>query len=158
MVGMMENAFINVKNRSHSVTAEVEVPAGGARGVVLAQAGRFAGWSLYFREGRPEYAYNWIGREVTTVASAETVPPGRATVRLDFEYDGGGLGKGGRATLSVDGKKVAEGRIERTMPLLFSGDEGADVGMDEETPVTSAYPERDNRFNGRIHGVTIDLR
>jgi arylsulfatase len=158
MVGMMENAFINVKNRSHSVTAEVEVPAGGASGVVIAQAGRFAGWSLYFKDGRPAYAYNWIGREVVTVEATEAVPPGPATIRMDFAYDGGGYGKGGTASLSVGGRKVAERRIERTVAMVFSGDEGTDVGMDEATPVTDAYPAHDNRFTGRIRRVTVDLK
>jgi hypothetical protein len=110
MTGMLENAFINIKNRSHTITAEVEIPSGGANGVVIAQAGRFAGWSLYFKDGKPVYDYNWIGRQHYTVAAPQPVPPGKATVRLDFAYDGGGLGKGGTATLSVNGRKVAEGR------------------------------------------------
>lgn len=158
MTGMMENAFINVKNRSKSITAQVEIPAGGARGVVLAQAGRFGGWSLYFQDGRPAYVYNMVGLERYTVAASEPVPPGPATIRLDFAYDGGGLGKGGRATLSVNGRRAAEGRIPRTVPLVFSADEGADVGVDEGTPVTEAYPPRNNRFTGRIHKVTIEVK
>jgi arylsulfatase len=158
MTGMMENAFINVKNRSHTITAEVEIPAGGANGVVLAQAGRFAGWSLYFTDGKPAYVHNWIGREHYTVAAAEPVAPGKATIRLDFAYDGGGLGKGGTVTLSVNGQKVAAGRITHTVPLVFSGDEGADVGVDEGTPVTDAYKEGDNRFTGTIHRVTVEVK
>jgi arylsulfatase len=158
MTGMMENAFINVKNRSHTITAEVEIPAGGANGVVLAQAGRFAGWSLYFTDGKPAYVHNWIGREHYTVAAAEPVAPGKATIRLDFAYDGGGLGKGGTVTLSVNGHKVAAGRITHTVPLVFSGDEGADVGVDEGTPVTDAYKEGDNRFTGTIHRVTVEVK
>jgi arylsulfatase len=158
MTGMMENAFINVKNRSHTITAEVEIPAGGANGVVLAQAGRFAGWSLYFTDGKPAYVHNWIGREHYTVAAAEPAAPGKATIRLDFAYDGGGLGKGGTVTLSVNGQKVAVGRITHTVPLVFSGDEGADVGVDEGTPVTDAYKEGDNRFTGTIHRVTVEVK
>jgi arylsulfatase len=158
MTGMMENAFINVKNRSHTITAEVEIPAGGASGVVIAQAGRFAGWSLYFRDGRPAYVHNWIGRQRYTVTAIEPVAAGRATVRLDFAYDGGGLGKGATATLSVNGRPVAEGRIAHTVPLVFSGDEGVDVGVDEGTNVTDAYREGDNRFTGRIHKVTIEVK
>ena len=158
MTGMLDNAFINVKNRSTSITAEVEIPAGGANGVVLAQGGRFAGWSLYFKDGKPAYAYNWVGRQHYTVSAPLPVAPGRATIRLDFVYDGGGLGKGGTATISVNGQKVAEGRIEHTVPLLFSGDEGADVGVDEATPVTDAYKEGDNRFTGRIHKVTVEVK
>jgi len=158
MTGMMENAFINVKNRSHSITAEVEIPSGGANGVVIAQAGRFAGWSLYFKGGKPEYVYNWIGRERYTVAAPQPVASGKATIRVDFAYDGGGLGKGATATLSVNGKKAAEGRIAHTVPLVFSGDEGADVGVDEATPVTDAYKEGDNRFTGKIHKVTVEVK
>jgi arylsulfatase len=158
MTGILENAFINVKNRSHTITAEVEIPSGGANGVVIAQAGRFAGWSLYLKDGKPAYVHNWIGRERYTVTASEPIPPGKATIRLDFTYDGGGLGKGATATLSVGGQKVAEGRIEHTVPLAFSGDEGADVGVDEATPVTDAYKEDDNRFTGKIHKVTIELQ
>jgi arylsulfatase len=158
MTGMMENAFINVKNRSYTITADVEIPSGGANGVVLAQAGRFAGWSLYFKDGKPAYVYNWLGRELYTVAAPEPVAPGKATIRLDFAYEGGGLGKGGTATLLVNGQKAAEGRIDKTAAGLHSGDEGADVGVDEATNVTDAYKEGDNRFTGKIHKVTIDVR
>jgi arylsulfatase len=158
MTGMMENAFINVKNRSHTITAEVEIPSGGANGVLIAQAGRFAGWSLYFKDGKPAYAYNFIGRQIYTVSATESVAPGKATVRMDFVYDGGGLAKGGTATLSVNGKKTAEGRVEHTAPFVFSGDEGTDVGLDEATNVTDAYKEGDNRFTGKIHKVTVEVK
>jgi arylsulfatase len=158
MTGMMENAFINVKNRSHTITAELEIPTGGANGVVIAQAGRFAGWSLYFKDGKPAYVYNFIGRQRYTVAATEPVAAGKATVRFDFAYDGGGLGKGGTGTLSVNGQKVAEGRIDHTVPLAFSGDEGTDVGVDEATNVTDAYKEGDNRFSGKIHKVTVEVK
>jgi arylsulfatase len=158
MTGMMENAFINVKNRSHSITAEVEVPSGGANGVVIAQAGRFAGWSLYFKDGKPAYAYNFIGRQIYTVSATEAVTAGKATVRMDFAYDGGGLAKGGTVTLSVNGKKAAEGRVEHTAPFAFSAEEGTDVGVDEGTNVTDAYKESDNRFTGKINKVTVQVK
>ncbi|HZY30041.1 MAG TPA: arylsulfatase, partial [Candidatus Methylomirabilis sp.] len=141
-----------------SITAEVEIPKGGANGVVIAQAGRFAGWSLYFKDGKPAYVHNWIGRERYTVAAAEPVAPGKATVRVDFAYDGGGYGKGATATLSVNGQKVAEGRIAHTVPFVFSGDEGTDVGVDEATNVTDAYKEGDNRFTGKIHKVAVEVK
>jgi arylsulfatase len=147
-----------VKNRSKTITAEVEIPAGGGNGVILAQGGRFAGWSLYFRDGRPAYAYNFVGLQHFTVEAPEPVAPGRASIRLDFAYDGGGPAMGGLATLSVNGQKVAEGRIEHTVAGIFSGDEGADVGVDEGTNVTDAYPEGDNRFTGRLHKVTIEVK
>jgi arylsulfatase len=158
MTGIMENAFIDVKNRSHTITAEVEIPPGGANGVILAQAGRFGGWSLYLKEGKPAYTYNWIGRERTTVAAAEALAAGKATLALDFDYDGGGRGKGATATLSVNRRKVGEKRIPHTNPNLFSIDEGADVGVDEGTPVSDDYDEKENRFTGRIEKVTVEAR
>jgi hypothetical protein len=158
MAGIGENAFINVKNTSHTISADVEIPAGGAKGVVIAQAGRFGGWSLYFKDGKPSYAYNWIGRKVTTIASDEPLPAGRATILVDFAYDGGGRGKGANVTLSINGKVVAQGRIENTNGNLFSADEGADVGIDEGTPVTEAYTSHNSRFTGKINKITIELK
>jgi arylsulfatase A-like enzyme len=159
MTGMTENTFINVKNRSKTITADVEIPQGGANGVILAQGGRFGGWSLYLKDGKPAYTYNFVGLQRYTVASPQSLPPGMATVKLDFAYDGGGPGKGGMATLSVNGEKVAEGRIEKTTPYIFSADEGADVGMDEETPVTEAYQAGvKSRFTGRIQKVTVEVK
>jgi len=158
MTGMLENAFINVKNRSSTVTAEVEIPEGGANGVILAQGGRFGGWSLYMKDGKPMYVYNLDRLERTTVAAIQAIPPGKATIELDFAYDGGGPGKGGTATLSVNGQKAAQQRIARTTANVFSLDEGADVGMDEDTPVTADYKERDNRFTGQIHKVSVELK
>jgi arylsulfatase len=140
------------------IDAELEIPAGGANGVVLAQAGRFGGWSLYFNDGAPAFAYNWIGRETYTVAAPRALPPGPALVRLDFAYDGGGPGRGGTATLSVNGEAVATGRIAHTNPMMFSVDEGADVGVDEGTPVTEAYTSLGSRFTGTIRRVTVEVR
>ena len=158
MKGMSENVFLNVKNRSLTITADVEIPQGGANGVVLAQGGRFGGWSLYFKDGKPTYTYNFIGLQRFSVAAAQAVPAGKATIRLDFGYDGGGLGKGGLGTLYANGTKVAEGRIERTQPIIFSADETADVGEDDATPVTEDYKAYDNKFTGKILRVTIDVR
>ncbi len=135
MIGISENVFINVKNRSHTITAEVEIPKNGANGVILAQAGRFGGWSLYLKDGRPTYTYNWLGLQRYTVAAKQALPAGKATIRFEFAYDGGGVGKGGVGTLFVNGKNVATSRIERTQCCAFSADEGADVGADEGTPV-----------------------
>ena len=123
MKGMSENVFLNVKNRSLTITADVEIPQGGANGVILAQGGRFGGWSLYMKDGKPIYVYNFLGLQRFTVASPQAVPAGKATIRFEFAYDGGGLGKGGLATIYVNDKKVAEGRIERTQPMIFSADE-----------------------------------
>jgi arylsulfatase len=158
MVGLSENAFINVKNRSLSITADVDIPAGGANGVILAQAGRFGGWSLYLKDGKPTYTYNFLGLQEYTVGAPAALAAGKATIRMNFDYDGGGIGKGGTATMLVNGAKVASGRIERTQGMLFSADETAGVGQDDATPVTTAYKEHDNTFTGKIIKVTIDVK
>ncbi|HEY3712507.1 MAG TPA: arylsulfatase [Amycolatopsis sp.] len=152
-----EETTPNVKNRSHAVTADLEVPAEPATGVVIAQGGRFGGWALYFTAGRPAYVYNYFGLELFTIAATAILPPGRHEVRLDFDYDGGGLGRGGTAVLTVDGEKQATGRVERTIPYYFSFDETLDVGVDLGTPVTDDYPALDNTFTGVIHTVRVDL-
>jgi arylsulfatase A-like enzyme len=158
MKGMSENVFINVKNRSLTITADVETPTGGASGVILAQGGRFGGWSLYFKGGKPVYAYNFLGLERFTVAAAQAVPAGKASIRFEFAYDGSGAGKGGLATIYANDKKVAEGRIERTQPTIFSADETADVGEDDATPVTEDYKAYDNKFTGKILKVKVDVK
>jgi arylsulfatase A-like enzyme len=157
MTGMSENVFINTKNRSHTITADVEVPQGGANGVILAQAGRFGGWSFYLQDGKPTYTYNWLGLHRYTVAAEQALPAGKATIRYEFVYDGGGVGKGGTGTLYVNGKNVAAGRIDQTQCCAFSADEGADVGADEGTPVTEAY-QVPFKFTGKIDKVTIELK
>jgi hypothetical protein len=158
MKGMSENVFLNAKNRSLTITADLEIPDGGANGVILAQGGRFGGWSLYMKGGKPIYTYNFLGLERFTVASAKAVPTGKARVRFDFDYDGGGLGKGGLGTIYVNDTKVAEGRIARTQPMIFSADETADVGEDDATPVTEDYKAYDNKFTGKILQVTIEVK
>ena len=158
MVGMSENVFINIKNRSLSMTAELEIPQGGADGVILAQGGRFGGWSLYFKDGKPTYCYNFLGLQETKVTAPQAVAAGKATLRMNFDYEGGGVGKGGTASLSVDGQKVASGRIDRTQPAIFSADETAGVGLDDATPVTADYKQRDNAFTGKIIKVTVEVK
>ena len=158
MMGMSENVFLDMKNRSFTITADVENPKAGANGVILAQGGRFGGWSLYTKAGKPIYVYNFLDLERFTVAAPQALPAGKSTVRLEFAYDGGGLGKGGLATLFVNDKKVAEGRIGRTQPMIFSLDETADVGMDDATPVSEDYKAADNKFTGKILKVTVDVK
>jgi arylsulfatase A-like enzyme len=156
MAGMKENAFINTKNHSYSVTADLDLPQSGASGVILAQGGVHAGWSFYVKDGMPKYAYNYLGA-VTTIASQERLPGGRVTIRYEFAYDGGKPGSGGTGALFINGKKVASGRIEHTIPFLF-GVETADVGMDLYTPVTADYKKGDNKFTGKINKVTVELK
>jgi arylsulfatase len=159
MTGMLENVFLNVKNKSKTITAEVEVPAGGGNGAILVQGGRFGGWGLYVKDGRPGYDYNWLGMQRSSVVATKPLAPGKATIRFDFTYDGGGMGKGGSGALLVNGEKVAEGRIERTQPMIFSADETADVGIDLGTPVVEAIGSgARSRFNGRISRVTIEVK
>jgi arylsulfatase len=125
--------------------------------VILAQAGRFGGWSLYVKDGKPTYTYNWLGLQRYTVAAKQALPAGKATIRFEFAYDGGGIGKGGTGTIFVNDKNVATGRIERTQGGVFSADEGADVGADDGTPVTEAY-KVPFKFTGKIYSVTIALK
>ena len=158
MTGMTENVFINVKNRSHIITAEVEIPEGKAEGVILCQAGRFGGWSLYLKDGRPTYTYNFLGLSKDTIAAPAAVAAGKATIRFEFASDGGKPGAGGLGTILVNGNRVAQGRIDRTQGFVFSADEGADVGVDEGTPVTTDYKANDNAFTGKISKVTVELK
>ncbi len=159
MTGMMEGVFLNVKNRSKTITAEIEVPQGGGNGTVLAQGGRFGGWSLYVKDGVPAYDYNFLGLQRTSIAASKPLAPGKATLKLDFAYDGGGPGKGGVGTLYVNGDKVAEGRIEHTQAGMFSADETADVGIDLGTPVVEAIgAEHASKFTGHIPKVTVEVR
>ncbi len=156
MTGLPENVFIDVKNKSHTISADIDVGDASQTSVILAQGGRFGGWSLYLDKGRPTYTYNFLDRQRFTITAPAALPVGKANVRMEFVYDGGGLGKGGNVTLLVSGKKVAEGRIARTQPAVFSADEGVDVGVDEETPVSQAYQDG-ARFKGKIDKVTIEL-
>ena len=160
MNGMLENSFINVKNSSKTITAEIEVPEEGANGVILTQGGRFGGWCLYMKDGKPAYTYNYLGLSRDLVIADKALAKGKATVVLDFKYDGGGIGKGGMATISVNGKKVAEGRIEKTQPMLYSADETADVGLDNQTPVAEdiGIGREETRFTGKIHKITVEVK
>ena len=158
MTGMSENVFLNVKNKSVTITAGVEVPKDGANGAILVQGGRFGGWALYVKNGVPAYDYNFLGLRSTTIKATQPLAPGKATIRFEFAYDGGGLGKGGTGTLFVNDTKVAEGRIEHTQPMVFSADETADVGIDLATPVVEAIgSEARSRFTGQISKVTIEV-
>jgi len=159
MTGMSENVFLNIKNKSKTITAELDIPENGGNGVIIAQGGRFGGWSLYVKDGKPAYTYNFLGLNSYTVSSQEMLPKGKTKLVFDFTYDGGGLGKGGFGILSVDGRKLAEGRIEKTQPMIFSADETADVGIDDATPVVVGIGEgAATRFTGKIEKVTIDVK
>jgi len=154
---LTENSIVALKNKSHAVTAEIEVPESGAEGVIVAQGGAFGGWSLYVKDGKPAYCYNLFGLQRSKVYGDAEIPAGEHQVRMEFAYDGGGLGKGGTATLYLDGNKVGEGRVENTVPMMFSGDETTDVGSDTGTPVSDDLSPRESIFTGRVRWVEIDL-
>jgi arylsulfatase A-like enzyme len=154
---LSENSILSIKNKSHAVTAALIVPHGGAEGVIIAQGGAFAGWSLYAKEGTLTYCYNLLGLQRFKISSNAPIPAGDPQVRMEFAYDGGGLGKGGTVTLYIDGDKVGEGRVEGTVPMVFSADETADIGSDTASPVSDDYGPTDNAFNGSVLWVQIDL-
>ena len=158
MTHLGENTVLNVKNRSHTITAEFEVGAAGAEGVLIAQGGRFAGWALYVLEGRLAYCHNWFNTEYYYVRAPDALPSGPVTVQYQFDFDGGAPGAGGTGTLLVNGAVVAEERIEKTVPCVFSADETMDIGRDSASPVTADYPSGPaNHFTGDLAWVQIDL-
>jgi Sulfatase len=157
MVGILENAFINVKNRHYTVTASVELRASNTNGVIIAQGGRFGGWTLYMKDGRIHHEYNYFGVERTNIADASALSAGTHVIKYEFVPDAAKPGTGGKCTLFVDGQQVAQGYIPKTVPFAFSADEGADVGLDAETAVSDDYTQADNTFTGTIVKVTIDV-
>ena len=152
-----EGAVPDVKNKSFRISAEVELATGQESGILLTQGGLFGGYALLVEEGRPEFDYNFVGVDNYEVAASEALPPGKHRIEFDFRYDGGGIGKGGTGTLSVDGAQVAQGRIERTIPIRISLDEGLDVGEDTGTPVSRDY-DVPFKFTGRLEQVAVELR
>jgi Sulfatase len=154
---LSENSVVVLKNKSHAITAEIEVPDDGARGVIVAQGGAFGGWALYVHEGKPAYCYNMFGLRSFTVYADDVLPSGEHQVRVEFTYDGGGVGKGGDVALFVDGNVVGKGRVDATVPMLFSADETTDVGSDSATPVSDDYSPKDSSFTGRIRWVQLDI-
>jgi arylsulfatase A-like enzyme len=154
---LSENSVVVIKNKSHSITAQIEVSDGNANGVIVAQGGAFGGFTLYAHEGKPAYCYNFFGLQQFKVYGDTPLSAGEHQVRMEFIYDGGGLGKGGLVTLYVDGHKAGSGRVENTVPMLFSADETTDVGSDTATPVSDDYGAKDSKFNGRVRWVQIDI-
>jgi arylsulfatase A-like enzyme len=155
MKGMGVDIFIDLRSKSYTITAEISVDAGG-NGVMVCQGGRFGGLSFYIKNGKPAFSYNYLGMESTQIIAPEALKPGNYLLVYDFKYDGGGQGKGGLGTITVNNKKVAEGRIEKTQPGIFSVDDMADIGIDEGTPV--ADYGLTSKFKGKIEKVTIDIK
>jgi len=154
---LSENCVLNLKNKSHSVTAEIVVPEKGAEGVIIAQGANIGGWSLYAKDGKLKYCYNWGGLKHFYVEGTTPIPAGEHQVRMEFDYAGGGLGKGGKVTLFTDGKKVGESDIAATLAMIFSADDGCDVGEDTGAPVSEDYGPHGNGFNGKIKGVQLAI-
>jgi arylsulfatase len=154
---LSENTVLNIKNKSWSVTAEIVVPAAGVEGVIIHQGGEYGGWSLYPRSGKAKFAYNFLGLKLFTTEASKPIPSGEHQIRMEFKYDGGGLGKGGNVTLYYDGQKVGAGRVDSTQPMLFSADECLDIGRQSGTNVTPDYNPETSKFTGKIKWVQIDL-
>jgi arylsulfatase len=154
---LSENCVVNIKNKSHAVTAEIVVPEKGAEGVIIAQGGNIGGWSLYAKAGKLKYCYNLGGVHYFYTESINPIPSGEHQVRMEFAYAGGGLAKGGNVTLYIDGKKAGEGTVPATLPMVFSADDGCDVGEDTGSPVSQDYGPRGNEFNGTVKGAQIAI-
>jgi len=152
-----ENTVLNIKNKPHSVTAEITVPEGPVNGVLISQGGAFGGWSLYVKDGTPKYCYNLLGLARFLVTGDAKVAPGSHQVRMEFTYDGGGLGKGGTAALFLDGTKIGEDRLQATVPMIFSADETTDIGRDTGSAVSDDYAPEESAFTGRVNWVQLDL-
>lgn len=157
MTGIMENVFINIKGKSYTITADVELDEANTNGVIISQAGRFGGWSLYMKNGKIHHDYNFFGLDHTNISSSTGLAPGKHKIVYQFVADAKQPGTGGKCMLQVDGEQVAEGHIPKTQPFAYSGDEGVDVGVDNETNVTNDYPERHNHFTGKINRVVVDI-
>jgi len=158
MVGISENAFINLKNRSYTITANVELRDAATSGVIIAQAGAFGGWTLYMKDGKAHHEYNYFGVERTNIGATEALKPGKHEIRYEFTADAAKPGTGGKCVLYVDQRQVATGHIPKTTPFAFSADEGVDVGMDGETAVSDDYKQGDNKFTGKILKVTVTAK
>jgi arylsulfatase len=154
---LSENSVVSIKNKSFSVTADIEVPESGANGVIIAQGGRFGGWAFYAKEGKAKFVYNVLGIHQFPIEAETPIPTGTHQLRVEFAYDGGGLAKGGNVTLYYDGQPVGTGRVGATQAMIFSADETTDIGYESGTTVTPDYTAHSSRFTGRINWVQIDL-
>jgi arylsulfatase len=155
MKGMGVDIFIDLRNTSYTITADVEVKA-NANGVIVCQGGRFGGLSFYIKNGKPAFTYNYLGLQSTDIIASQPLAPGKYTLVYDFKYDGVGAGKGGVGTISANGKVIAEGKLDKTQPGIFSVDDLADIGVDEGTRVANYGTS--SKFNGKIGKVKIEVK
>lgn len=152
-----EHCILVLKYKSYYVTAEVEMPEGvTANSVIITQGGVVGGWSLYAKEGKLKYCFNFFGIDYYIITADTLIPSGKHQLRMEFKYDGGGLAKGGDVTLYYDGKQVGKGRVEKTIPMGYSADEACDVGSDTGSPASPDYGPTGNKFNGTINWVQIE--
>ena len=154
---LSESSVVSIKNKSFAVTAEIEIGSKPANGVIIAQGGKFGGWSVYAKDGKLKFTYNVLGIHEFPTEAAEPIPQGKHQVRMEFAYDGGGLAKGGNVTLYYDGKEVGKGRVAMTQAMIFSADETTDIGYESGTPVSPDYTTKDSKFTGKIHWVQLDV-
>lgn len=155
--GLPDAASPPMCNKSWTITAEIEVPDGNANGMIVTHGGLEGGYGLYLRDGKPTFVYNFLSVERFTFAAKDPLPKGKTKLVVDFAYDGGGMGKGGKITMSTNGTKIAEGRLERTIPITFSLGEGVDIGMDVGSPIDFTY-KLPFAFTGKIDHVTVELK
>ena len=154
---LSENSVVNIKNKSHAVTAEIVVPDRGAQGVIIAQGGNIGGWSLYVKDGKLRYCYNFLGITYSYVESRNVLPAGDHQVRMEFAYEGGGPARAVSCRCSSTARRSAAARVAMTAAMVFSADDGCDVGRDSGSPVSPEYGAHGNEFTGRVKGVEIAI-
>jgi arylsulfatase len=160
MIRIPEGSSPNFKNKSWTIAAEVTIPDSGANGVLATIGGRYGGWALLMQDSKPMFAYAYSNQpeHKYRVGSDQPLAAGNHVIRVKFVYDGGGIGKPATATLLVDEKQVAEGRIAQTIPIRFSLDETFDIGEDTGTPVLEEYEaQMPFRFTGTLKKFAVVL-
>jgi hypothetical protein len=158
MPGLPPSDAPGILNKSYSITAEVEIPEGGAEGMLVTEGGRFGGYGLYVLKGKPVFTYNLVDLERFRWEGQQPLVPGKHTIVFDFKYEGPGFGKGGSGVLSVDGQQVDSKTIPHTIPFLMTIDETFDVGIDLRTPVDDKDYQVPFRFTGKLVKVTVNLK
>jgi hypothetical protein len=157
IIGIPDGASPPMCNKSWTITADIELPDGAANGMIVTHGGLEGGYGLYLRDGKPTFVYNYLSIDRPTFTAKDPLPQGKTKLVVDFAYDGGGMGKGGEITMTVNGKKIAGGRLERTIPIQFSLGEGLDIGMDVGSPIDFTY-QMPFAFTGKIEQVTVELK
>ncbi|MBN9299358.1 MAG: arylsulfatase [Filimonas sp.] len=156
-IGVPDAASPPMLNKSWTITADIEVPDNNANGMIITHGGLEGGYGLYLRDGIATFVYNYLGIDRPTFVSKEALPKGKMKLVVRFDYDGGGLGKGGSITMTANGKEIAKGRLEKTVPIQFTIAEGVDVGQDVGSPIDFTY-KMPFAYTGKIEKVTVDLK